>query len=367
MFHESDLLETEVERFSRQIIVPGIGIEGQKYLREAKILVVGCGGLGCPVVMYLATCGILNIGIVDHDKIEIHNLQRQVLFKESDINKFKVEVTERNIKEMNSLVNVVAYCTRIDETNVLEILEKYDIIVDCTDNIETRYCLSDSCKILKKDFMCASVLRWEGHLYVLPYEGPCYRCLYPIMKKNTTSCDESGIIGPICGIFGSLLCLELIKLISDMKSTKMIHYNGFTNLYHNIKLRENRCNTCNIDKLKSEKNNVNNNVCPDVICKELDVPEITWSEVLNRRGEFTILDVRGNIHFRMFRIKNSLNYPIKDIKKHITEISQYKNIAITCKRGITSKKAVDLLSGYNIKAVSIRGGIDEYKNQYLEK
>lgn len=365
MFHESDLSETEVERFSRQIIVPGIGIEGQRSLRDAKILVVGCGGLGCPVIMYLATCGVLNIGIVDHDKIEIHNLQRQVLYKESDINKYKVEVSENIIKEMNRLVNVSAYRLRVDLTNVTDILKQYDIIIDCTDNIETRYCLSDSCKVLKKDFICASVLRWEGHLYVLPFDGPCYRCLYPVMKKNTTSCDESGIIGPICGIFGSLICLELIKLMTEKKSTKMIHYNGYTNLYHNIKLRENRCITCMDKKSQQDINRISDSSCPDVIYNELTVPEVTWSEVLNRRSEIVILDVRSNIHFRMFRIKDSLNYPIKDLERYITEISQYKNIAITCKRGLTSKKAVELLGRYNIKAVSIKGGIDEYKNQYL--
>ncbi|KAF9764220.1 Adenylyltransferase and sulfurtransferase MOCS3 [Nosema granulosis] len=368
MFHESDLYETEVERYSRQIIVPGIGIEGQKMLRKKRVLIVGCGGLGCPVIMYLSTCGLVNIGIVDHDTIEIHNLQRQVLFKEKDLKRYKVKVAEENIKEMNNTVNVVAYKTRIDKSNVENIIKDYDIIVDCTDNIETRYCLSDACKLLKKDFICSSVLRWEGHLYVLPYTGPCYRCIYPVMKKSTTRCDESGIVGPVCGLFGSLVGLELIKLVMEASSTKMIYYNGYTNLYHNIKLRDKKCDYCTNQKTSLEiKQPETNTTCPDKIDLESDVPEISWSEILSCKEQFVIIDVRSNLHFRMFRIKESLNYPLNEIEKNISEISKIqKNIAVTCKKGITSKRAVRILEKYNIDAVSITGGLDEYKNQFLQ-
>lgn len=365
MKHESDLLLHEIERYSRQIIVPEINIENQFKIRNTKILIVGCGGLGIPLILYMSTCGISEIGIVDFDKIEIHNLQRQVIYKENDIGKYKVDIAYKFIKNLNTTISVNKYNVKIDMTNVGLIIKDYDIIVDCTDSIETRYLLSDFSKKYMKDFICASVIRWEGHLYVFKKDGPCYRCLYPEIKKIVTSCDENGIIGPICGLFGSLLGLEIIKCIIGITETKLIRFNGINNLFNTYKLRKTKadCKACN-KNLILENNNFITTSCNKKLKNE-NIKEIFWEEAL--KNNYTIIDVRKNINFKMFRIKNSINIPLNEIQNRINEIKKYENIALVCKRGISSIEGCVILKNFLVNSVSIKGGMDEYIDKYVKK
>ncbi|EEQ82131.1 hypothetical protein NCER_101207 [Vairimorpha ceranae BRL01] len=359
MFHESDLLDYEKNKFSRQVIVPGIGIDNQIKLRNSSVLIVGCGGLGSPLVMYLASCGIGKLGIVDYDKIEIHNLQRQIIYKEKDVGCYKVDIAYDFICNINSNIQVVKYKTKFDYS--FSELEEYDIVVDCTDNIVTRYVLSDLSKQYKKDFLCASVIRWEGHLYIFKKDGPCYRCLYPTVKKTTANCDENGIIGPICGIFGSLLGLEVIKTILGVNTTKLITYNGFTNTYNNFNLRQinNECLTCikNIYRHSIDPNSCNSLLKADFF----NIPRITWCKILKNFDNFFIIDVRSNIHFRMFRIKGSINIQINDLKDNIHLIDRTKKIVILCKRGISSLRAAKVLIDSGLECFSLEGGLDKYE------
>ncbi|EQB61387.1 adenylyltransferase and sulfurtransferase mocs3-like protein [Vairimorpha apis BRL 01] len=364
MKYESDLFYHEVERYSRQIIVPEINIENQIKLRNSKILIVGCGGLGIPLIMYMSTCGISVIGIVDFDKIEIHNLQRQVIYKENDIGNFKVDVAYNYLKSLNSTIIINKYNVKIDISNAETIIKEYNIIIDCTDSIETRYILSDISKLHNKDFVCASVIRWEGHLYVFKKNGPCYRCLYPEIKKIVTSCDENGIIGPICGFFGSLLGLEIIKCIIDINETKLIRFNGLNNSFNTFKLRNKQpyCVTCNKNLILKDnylKLNCNSNI------KIENIKEITWDEALKKN--YTIIDIRKNINFRMLRVKDSINIPLSELKDNILKIKKFNNVALVCKSGISSLQGCMILQNKQINSVSIKGGINEFIYQYIKK
>jgi adenylyltransferase and sulfurtransferase len=366
---ESDLLDHEIDKFSRQIIVPGVNIEGQISLRNSSVLIVGCGGLGSPLIMYMASCGIGTLGIMDHDRIEIHNLQRQVLFKEADIGKYKVDCAYKFIKDMNSMCKIDKYKLKIGLDDCDGIISKYDVIVDCTDNIQARYILSDTSKKFNKDFVCASVIRWEGHFYLFKKDGPCYRCIYPNMKKSTVSCDENGIIGPVCGLFGSLLGLEIIKIILDVTDTKMIRYNGMTNAYNNFKLRNRNpdCPGCNkVGKISLDEMATS---CSSKINLDIykDIPRKQWNEIIENIDLFTIIDVRSHDQYRMLRIRNSKNIPLADLINRIEDIKKNKNVAILCKKGISSLKGCKILQENGIESFSIDGGIDEYSNKYKNK
>ncbi|WUR02413.1 adenylyltransferase and sulfurtransferase (MOCS3) [Vairimorpha necatrix] len=362
MFHESDLLETERIKYSRQVIVPGVGIDNQIKLRNSSILIVGCGGLGSPLIMYMASCGIGKIGIVDHDKIEIHNLQRQIIYKESDVGHYKVDKAYEFIKNINSNIVLKKYKLKMDY-NFKDIRE-YDILIDCTDNIDTRYVLSDLSREYNKDFICASVIRWEGHLYNLRASGPCYRCLYPNIKKTTVSCDENGIIGPICGIFGSLLGLEVIKTCLKSSDTKLITYNGVSDKYNTFKLRNKNpeCPACNGKKQEHKKKEVKK--IDDTDFKQ--IKKIQWTDVLANFDNFFIIDVRNTIHYNMLRIKNSINIPFLDLKNNLNFVNSEKTVLVLCKRGITSLKGAKILQDEGIECFSIEGGIDKYEKLYIK-
>ena len=206
-------------RYSKQIILKQVGVLGQKKISSTKVLIVGVGGLGCPVILYLASLGIKNIGIVDHDKVDLSNLNRQILFSTKDIGKFKVDRAKKFLQKVNKKIKINAYKTKIIKNNIQNILNKYDIICDCSDNFTTRYLLNDFCLKNKKILISAAISKFEAHIFNFNFSTniPCYRCFMPEIPEKENRCDTEGILPTVAGIAGTIQANEVIKSILKKK------------------------------------------------------------------------------------------------------------------------------------------------------
>jgi len=228
-------------RYSKQIILKKIGVVGQKKIFSAKVLIVGMGGLGCPLVLYLTNIGIGNIGIVDHDKVDLSNLNRQILFNPKDVGKFKVIQAKKFLKKINNKIKINIYKERIVERNIKNILNKYDIICDCSDNFSTRYLLNDFCLQNKKILISAAISKFEAHIFNFNFikNIPCYRCFMPEIPEEENKCDSEGILPTVAGVAGTLQANEVIKSILNKKNElvgKMIVFNTLSLDFRKIKL-----------------------------------------------------------------------------------------------------------------------------------
>ena len=231
----------DFKRFEKQIILKKIGISGQKKILNSKVLIIGIGGLGCPLLTYLAASGVGRIGIVDYDKVEISNLNRQTLFAQSDVGKFKVNQAKKNIKKINSKIKILTFNIKLNETNIKKVLKDFDIICDGTDNYETRYLINDECKRSKKILISAAISKFDGHLYKFNFrkKSSCYRCFMPEMPNDENNCQSEGIFSPLAGILGSMQANEVLKTILNFKNNlhnRMIIFNSIKSNFRNIEL-----------------------------------------------------------------------------------------------------------------------------------
>jgi molybdopterin/thiamine biosynthesis adenylyltransferase len=231
-------------RYSKQIILKQVGVLGQKKISSTKVLIVGVGGLGCPVILYLASLGIKNIGIVDHDKVDLSNLNRQILFSTKDIGKFKVDRAKKFLQKVNKKIKINAYKTKIIKNNIQNILNKYDIICDCSDNFTTRYLLNDFCLKNKKILISAAISKFEAHIFNFNFSKnvPCYRCFMAEIPEKENRCDTEGILPTVAGIAGTIQANEVIKSILKKKNElvgKMIVFNTLNLNFRKIKLTKN--------------------------------------------------------------------------------------------------------------------------------
>ena len=224
----------EFKRFEKQIILKKIGVSGQKKIKKAKVLIIGVGGLGCPLLSYLASSGINNIGIVDHDKIELGNLNRQILFDNSDLGKFKVYQAERKIKKIYNQLKIKTFKIKITKKNIKPILDKYDIICDGTDNFNTRLLINDYCKKNKKILVSAAISKFYGQLFKFNFKKkiPCFRCFMPQQPIQEMNCDVEGIFPPVAGILGSLQANEVLKTVLNLKDD----LNGYVLIFDSLKM-----------------------------------------------------------------------------------------------------------------------------------
>ena len=234
----------ELKRFSKQIILKNIGLSGQKRIFASKVLIIGVGGLGCPLALYLANSGVGNIGIIDHDKIELTNLNRQVLFTSKDLGKYKVDQARKVIKNINKKIKVTSYRKSITKKNINSILKNYDIICDGTDNFKSRYLINDYCMKKKKILISAAISKYDGHIFKFNFKKktPCFRCFMPQIPKNQYNCDTEGIISTLAGIMGTMQANEVIKSIINSKSDlsgKMIVFNSLSLDLRKVKLSSN--------------------------------------------------------------------------------------------------------------------------------
>jgi len=231
----------DFKRFEKQIILKKIGFAGQNKIKKAKILIIGMGGLGCPLLTYLASSGICNIGIVDHDKIELSNLNRQILFDASDIGKFKVSQAKSKIKKIYKKIKLKTFKLKISLKNIKSIMRNYDIICDGTDNFETRYLINDYCKKNKKILISAAISRFDGHLFKFNFKkkGPCYRCFMPDLPNDENNCETDGIFSPVAGIMGALQANEVLKTILGLKddlNNNILIFNSLKMMLKKVKI-----------------------------------------------------------------------------------------------------------------------------------
>ncbi len=241
----------EFKRFEKQIILKKIGISGQKKIKKAKVLIIGVGGLGCPLLSYLASSGISNIGIVDHDKVELGNLNRQILFDSSDLGKYKVSQAKVKIKKIYNRIKIKTFKIKISKKNINSIFKKYDVICDGTDNFDTRLLINDYCKKNKKILISAAISKFDGHLFKFNFKRrtPCFRCFMPQKPFQEANCDVEGIFPPVAGILGSLQANEVLKTILDLKDD----LNGNILIFDSLKM--------NIRKSKIQINPNCKNIC----------------------------------------------------------------------------------------------------------
>lgn len=347
------------QRYTRQTILKGFGIEGQKKLAEAKVLVVGAGGLGVPVLTYLNAMGVGAIGIVDNDIVSLTNLHRQVLYSESDIGQSKVKAALKKLKTQNPNTEIVIFNTFLTTKNALEIIADYDIVVDASDNFPTRYLVNDSCVILKKPFVYGALHGYEGQVSVFNYkDGPTYRCLFPNMpnENEVPNCNEHGVLGIIPGIIGNLQALETIKVltgIGDVLSGKLLIFDGLQQSYQKIKFKLQPENI-KIEKLQDfyEWND------PCEIVPTIEAQEI--QKLLVDKPQ--IIDVRTIEEFENYHLPDSVHIPLNELKANTGKINFSLPVYLLCQSGKRSETALKQLREQHPQSslFSILGGLNQY-------
>ncbi|MEZ2414268.1 ThiF family adenylyltransferase [Muriicola sp. E247] len=350
-------------RYIRQTSLKDFGPDKQQALRQARVLVVGVGGLGIPVLQYLNAMGVGCLGMVEQDVVEWSNLQRQVLYTESDLGKSKIQVAEEKLREMNSETELICHDTFLTRTNALEIISDYDLVVDASDNFPTRYLINDACVILNKPFVSGAIYGFEGQVSVFNYkEGPTYRCLFPSLpeKDNIPDCNTNGVLGVIPGIIGSFQALEAVKVITDMPgvlSGILMLYNGFDQSIRKVKFP---AVVKNKDRTQLESN-YNQPVCDSI-------PEVSFKRMLQEISrdspKISLIDVRSTEELRMNPIEKAKHIPMQLLADSVDEFTDHQTIFFICQSGKRSKDAVrkllPLLPDRNL--YSVKGGIEAMKN-----
>ncbi|MDF9796792.1 molybdopterin/thiamine biosynthesis adenylyltransferase/rhodanese-related sulfurtransferase [Catalinimonas alkaloidigena] len=362
----------ELERYSRHLIIPDFNIEGQKKLKNARVLVVGCGGLGAPLLSYLVAAGVGTIGIVDDDVVDHTNLQRQVLFTEEDLGKSKVEVAANRLSIQNPFVDIIKYNVKLTSENALDIIKSYDVVADGTDNFPTRYLVNDACVLLNKVNVYASIYRFEGQLSVFNFTdqeknlGPNYRDLFPTPPPPDAvpSCAEGGVLGVLPGIMGSLQANEVIKVITGIGaplSAKLFILDTLSFETTTLKFKRNPKNPLNGEH-PSQKGLIDYykfcglNRSQDFSTKDISVSDLyQW---MQKEVDFQLIDVRKPYEYEIANIGGQL-IPLDQIEKYINQIDKGKKVVIHCRTGKRSAQAIKLLhEKYGFKnLLNLKGGI----------
>lgn len=358
------LSKEEINRYSRHIILPEIGMNGQEKLKQAKVLVIGAGGLGCPVLQYLVSAGVGTIGMVDNDVVEETNLQRQILFSSDDIGKRKTEVAKQKLSLLNPACQLQIANCRLSSSNALDIIKDYDLVIDGSDNFPTRYLANDACVMINKPLVFGSIFKFEGQVSVFNYKnGPTYRCLFPEPPQDSPNCAEMGVLGVLPGIIGTMMANEALKIIlgiGEILSGKLFVFDALASQGQVICFEKNPANS-NITSLIDHEN----------FCKPKSntIREISANEfrkLMERKEPIQIIDVREPSEYSEYNI-NGINIPLKSIPNHIGKIRKDIPVIIHCQRGSRSRKAIELLQkdfGFN-NLLNLTGGMDAFGVQSL--
>jgi adenylyltransferase/sulfurtransferase len=374
----SELSVDEVRRYSRHLIIPDVAMDGQKRLKNAKVLCVGAGGLGSPALMYLAAAGVGTIGIAEFDTVDESNLQRQIIHGQSDIGRPKAESAAASIREINPYVDVVIHNTVLDNDNVFEIFGQYDLIVDGTDNFATRYMVNDAAVLLGKPYVWGSIYRFDGQASVFwADQGPCYRCLYPEPPPPgmVPSCAEGGVLGVLCASIGSIQVTEAIKLltgIGDPLVGSLMVYDALEMTYRKIKVRKDpNCAVCGPNATVTELidyedfcGSVTDEAAEAVIGSTITARELeTW---IKEGRDIDIIDVREPAEYEIVRIPGSRLIPKGDIVSGaaLADLPTEKQAVFYCKAGVRSAEALAAAKAAGLKnAVHVQGGVLGWINQ----
>jgi len=367
-----ELSTDDLSRYSRHLILPEVGTEGQRRIKAARVLCVGTGGLGSPLAFYLAAAGIGTLGLVDFDVVDASNLQRQIIHSTKDIGRKKLDSAEEKLTALNPAIKIVKHDTMLSSANALQIMKDYDIVADGTDNFPTRYLVNDACVLLGKPNVYGSIFRFEGQASVFATEaGPCYRCLYPEPPPPglVPSCAEGGVLGILPGLVGVIQATEVIKLIlgkGDSLVGRLLLVDALNMRFRELKLRKNPdcpvCGTnptvtalidyehfCGIVPETPQEKNVKNGI-----------PQLTVKQLKARRDageDIFLLDVREPYEYQIAQIGGTL-IPQNDVPNRLAEIPRDREIIVHCRSGARSQKIAELLkqSGYK-DVVNVAGGI----------
>ena len=377
-----ELTVDEVRRYSRHLIIPDVGMTGQKRLKNAKVLVIGAGGLGSPALLYLAAAGVGTLGIIDFDEVDESNLQRQVIHGQGDIGKPKAVSAKESIAEINPLVNVVVHEERLDNDNVMRIFEPYDLIVDGTDNFATRYMVNDAAFFLEKPYIWGSIYRFDGQASVFwPHapggDAPCYRCLYPEPPPPgmVPSCAEGGVLGVLCASIGSIQVNEAIKLITGIGEPlvgKLMIYDALEMEYRKLKVRKDpNCALCGENPTLTELMEDYDDFCGAI---SVEAEEATVDSTITARElkdwqdsgkDLFLVDVREPAEWEINRIPGATLIPKGEIVsgEALSRFPQDRQIVLHCKSGVRSAEALAALKAAGFKdAVHVQGGIVSWVN-----
>ena len=373
-----ELSVDEVKRYSRHLIIPDVGMTGQKRLKNAKVLVVGAGGLGSPALLYLAAAGVGTLGIVDFDVVDESNLQRQIIHGVSDIDKPKAESARNSIKEINPLVEVVLHQERLDSDNALDIFRPYDLIVDGTDNFATRYLVNDACVLLNKPYVWGSIYRFDGQASVFWSEyGPCYRCLYPEPPPPgmVPSCAEGGVLGVLCASIGSIQVNEAIKVITgigDPLVGRLMIYDALEMTYRSVKVRKDpECPVCGKNPTITELIDYEAfcGAVSEEAAEAVQGSTITAKDLKNMMDNdenIFVVDVREPNEYEIVSIPGATLIPKGEFISGaaLEKLPQDKRIVLHCKSGARSAEALAIVKDAGFSdAVHVGGGVLAWVNQ----
>ena len=367
----------EIKRYSRHLIMPEFGMQAQEKLKNSSVLIVGAGGLGCPLSIYLAAAGVGHIGIVDFDDVDVSNLQRQILYDVNDIGQSKAIAARKKMEAMNPHIEVSVYQVPLKSDNAMGIAKDYHLIIDGTDNFPTRYLVNDLCVITGKKNVFGSIFRFDGQLTVFDGKnGPCYRCLYPDPPPPgmVPSCAEGGVLGILPGMVGVMQASETIKALTQTGKSmvgRLILFDALTMKFREVKIKKNpECPVC------SENPSITQLIDYEEFCgmkvledsesnSESAQNEITSGELKQmmdtQKDSFFLLDVRSSQEWDICHIENSTLIPLPDLSSHMNEVPQDKKVITICHTGRRSLTALNLLKDVGISNVqSLKGGVEEW-------
>lgn len=372
------LNKEEINRYSRHLLLPEIGTAGQEKLKGAKVLVIGAGGLGCPALLYLTAAGVGEIGIIDFDKIEDSNLQRQVLYYAEDVGKPKAQIAAEKLSRQNPFIKFNCYPVQINNQNALDIISEYDVIIDGTDNFATRYLVNDACVLLNKPLVYGSIYKFEGQVSVFNYTdsytnlGPTYRCLFPEPPKpgSTPNCSEIGVLGVLPGIIGTFQATEAIKIITGIGkslSGKLLLVDALAMNFSVIEISRNNgwINAAPQNReefLKTDYEYFCGNKEPKSLINTVSVNE--FKLMLENNADIQIIDVREPYEYPQIDDFSCTQIPLAELTEKAHLISKDKKVVVFCKSGARSKRAIELLErdfGFT-NLYNLKGGVMEWIN-----
>jgi sulfur-carrier protein adenylyltransferase/sulfurtransferase len=373
-----DLSNDEIRRYSRHLILPEVGLSGQKKICSTSVLCIGAGGLGSPIAMYLAAAGVRKLGLVDFDTVDFSNLQRQIIHGTADVGRPKTESARETIQRINPNVEVVVHETRLTSENALDIVRAYDIVVDGTDNFPTRYLTNDACVLLKKVNVYGSIFRFEGQASVFAPSlgGPCYRCLYPEPPPPgmVPSCAEGGVLGVLPGIIGTIQATEILKLALGKGSSlvgRLLLFNALDMKFRELKLRRDpECPLCGehptITRLIDYEQFCG--IVPEPAIAGAHPDEVTVQEMKRAMDQpdlgIRIIDVREPDEYQIARIDGVPLHPLSTLQNRFTDLDPNQQYYIHCKAGVRSMKALQFLREQGFKYLkSVKGGITAWSDE----
>jgi adenylyltransferase/sulfurtransferase len=370
--NQATLSQNEVARYSRHLIMPEVGMEGQKRLKAAAVLLIGAGGLGSPLGLYLAAAGVGRLGLVDFDVVDFSNLQRQVLHGTSDVGRPKLHSARDRLQEINPEIRIDLYETRLNSANALDIVRPYDLVIDGTDNFPTRYLVNDTCVLLRKPNIYGSIFRFDGQASVFyPGEGPCYRCLYPEPPPpgEVPSCAEGGVLGILPGLIGCIQATEAVKLLLGKGTPlvgRLLLYDAMQMTFREFKVRRNpKCPLC------GDSPTITRLIDYEQFCglrgQEAPAPSATSSAEttveelkarLDRKETVFILDVRNPEEYQICRIPGTTLIPLPTLPQRVGELDREREMIVHCKSGMRSQKAIQFLREQGFRNLkNLKGGI----------